>query len=61
VATDGQILVTSRIATAVGDVAEFADIGMLTIKGLSRPLPVSNVTALKSADHQVVWLNRQTR
>jgi class 3 adenylate cyclase len=60
-ATDGQILVTSRVATAVGDVAELADIGLLTIKGLSRPLPVSNVTALKSADHQVVWLNRQTR
>lgn len=60
-ATDGQILVTSRVATAVGDVAELANIGELTIKGLSRPLPISNVTALKSADHQVVWLNRQSR
>lgn len=60
-AADGQILVTARVATAVGDLAELADIGMLQIKGLSRPLAVSNVVALKSAEHQVVWLNRQTR
>ncbi|WIM13147.1 adenylate/guanylate cyclase domain-containing protein [Enhydrobacter sp.] len=60
-AADGQILVTARVATAVGDLAELADIGMLQIKGLSRPLAVSNVVALKSAEHKVVWLNRQTR
>jgi class 3 adenylate cyclase len=60
-AADGQILVTARVATAVGDLAELADIGMLQIKGLSRPLAVSNVVALKSAEHQVIWLNRQTR
>ncbi|HEY6983723.1 adenylate/guanylate cyclase domain-containing protein [Reyranella sp.] len=60
-AADGQILVTSRVAIAVGDLAELADMGALAIKGLSRPLAVSNVLALKSAEHQVVWLNRQTR
>jgi class 3 adenylate cyclase len=61
VASDGQILVTSRVATAVGDFAELADIGMLAIKGLSRPLAVSNVVALRSEPHQVVFLNRQAR
>jgi len=60
-ASDGQILVTSRVATAVGDIAELADIGMLAIKGLSRPLAVSNVVALKSEPHQVIFFNRQTR
>ena len=60
-AADGQILVTSRVAIAVGDLAELAAMGALALKGLSRPLAVSNVLALKSAEHQVVWLNRQTR
>lgn len=46
VARDGQILVTSRIAMAVADAAELAEVGQLTFKGLSRPLAVSNVTAL---------------
>jgi len=46
-AKDGQILVTSRIATAIGDIADLGDIGLLTIRGLSRPLPISNVLSLK--------------
>jgi len=46
-AKDGQILVTSRIATAIGDIADLGDIGLLTIRGLSRPLPISNVVSLK--------------
>lgn len=46
-AKNGQILVTSRIATVVADTAELTDIGQLSLKGLSRPLAVSNVTALK--------------
>ncbi|HKU95425.1 MAG TPA: adenylate/guanylate cyclase domain-containing protein, partial [Vineibacter sp.] len=61
VATDGQILVTSRVATAAGAFAELEDIGMLTIKGLSRPLAVSNVVALTGEPHQVIFFNRQTR
>ena len=61
-AADGQILVTSRVAAAVGDFAELSDIGALAIKGLSRSLPASNVVALKSGQHQkIVALNRQTR
>lgn len=59
-ASDGQILVTSRVATAIADFAELSDIGTLTIKGLSRPLVVSNVVALKFEPHQVIFLNRQT-
>lgn len=59
-AKDGQILVTSRVATVVAEVAELADIGMLTVKGLSRPLAVSNVLGLKGGDQKVVWLGRQT-
>ena len=39
---------------------ELADIGMLTVKGLSRPLAVSNVLGLKGGDQKVVWLGRQT-
>lgn len=46
-AKDGQILVTSRIAAAVADVADVQEIGPLTFKGLTRPLTVSNVAALK--------------
>jgi class 3 adenylate cyclase len=46
-AKDGQILVTSRVAAAVAEVAEVKEIGPLTFKGLSRPLVVSNLEALK--------------
>jgi class 3 adenylate cyclase len=47
VAKDGQILVTSRIATAAAELADIKEIGPLTFKGLRRPLAVSNVEALK--------------
>jgi class 3 adenylate cyclase len=48
-AKDGQILVTSRIAAAVAEMADVREIGPLTLKGLSRPLAVCNVEALKVA------------
>ncbi len=48
-AKDGQILVTSRIAAAVAEAADVREIGPLTFKGLSRPLAISNVAALKVA------------
>ncbi|HUH84147.1 MAG TPA: adenylate/guanylate cyclase domain-containing protein [Stellaceae bacterium] len=61
-AKDGQILVTSRVATAVAEVADLVDIGSLAVKGLSRPLAVANVVALKlDEERQVIFLNRQTR
>jgi len=48
-AKDGQILITSRVATAVAEAANVREIGPLTFKGLSRPLAVCNVEALKVA------------
>ena len=48
-AKDGQILVTSRVAAAVAEAANVSEIGPLTFKGLSRPLAVCNVEALKVA------------
>jgi class 3 adenylate cyclase len=48
-AKDGQILITSRIAAAVSEVADVSEIGQLTLKGLSRSLAVCNVEALKVA------------
>ena len=50
VAKDGQILVTSRIATAAAEMADISEIGPLTFKGLRRPLAVSNVETLKVAE-----------
>ena len=47
-ARDGQILVTSRVANAVADLADISTIGPLTFKGLSRPLAICNVEALKA-------------
>jgi adenylate cyclase len=48
-ARDGQILVTRRIAAAIDTVAEFELLGDLSLKGLSRPVAVSNVRSLLSA------------
>ena len=48
-ARDGQILVTRRIAGAIDKVAEFESPGDLALKGLSRPVAVSNVRSLVSA------------
>ena len=46
-AKDGQILITSRVAAAAAEVADLTEIGPLTFKGLSRPLAVCNIEALK--------------
>ena len=43
-----QILVSSRIAAALEDVVETEDIGVLSLKGLLKPVPASNVLRLKS-------------
>jgi class 3 adenylate cyclase len=48
-AKDGQILITSRVAAAAAEVADLTEIGPLTFKGLSRPLAICNVEALKAA------------
>jgi class 3 adenylate cyclase len=48
-AKDGQILVISRVAAAVAEAVDVREIGPLSFKGLSRPLAVCNVEALKVA------------
>jgi adenylate cyclase len=57
-AADGQILVTSRVAGAVRAFTELADIGPLKVKGLSRPIAVSNVVALNADHRQPMMLSR---
>ena len=42
-AKDGQILVSRRVATAVEDTVQLEDIGSLSMKGISQPVPVYNV------------------
>jgi adenylate cyclase len=43
-AKDGQILVTQRMAAAVGELTNFEPLGDIALKGIARPLPVLNVT-----------------
>lgn len=49
-AKDGQILVTSRVAAAVVETMEVRDVGTLTIRGLKRPLAISNVEGLRTVE-----------
>src|SRR6266478_3528907 len=42
-AQDGQILVSSRVAGAVGALARLEDLGNLELKGLRRPVATFNV------------------
>ncbi|MBM3523309.1 MAG: response regulator [Alphaproteobacteria bacterium] len=49
-AQDGQIVVTQRIATAVGTLATCEPLGNLTLKGLARPVAAFNVAALREQD-----------
>jgi hypothetical protein len=46
-AADGQILVSSRVATAVEDFSEVQEVGSLALKGLSRPVRTFNIVRLK--------------
>jgi class 3 adenylate cyclase len=46
-ARDGQILVTSRVATAAEELAETEEVGSLALKGLARPVRTFNVVRLK--------------
>ena len=45
-ARDGQILVSSRVATAIEDSATLEEIGDLALKGLSQAVAVYNVVAV---------------
>jgi class 3 adenylate cyclase len=49
-ARGGQVLITTRVASAVEDAVVVEDLGALTLKGLLRPVPVLNVVDLKAQD-----------
>jgi adenylate cyclase len=42
-ATDGQILVSGRLASSIGDVAEIEDLGERQLRGMIRPAPIANL------------------
>lgn len=48
-AKDGEILVSQRIAAAVDGLADLAQMGEVALKGLARPVAVSNVVAMREA------------
>jgi adenylate cyclase len=43
----GQILISQRVCNAIEEVAEVESVGVLNLKGLSRPVPTFNVLRLK--------------
>jgi len=45
-----QVLVSPRVAAAVEEAAELEDVGLLSLKGLARPVPARNVVALKPTE-----------
>ncbi len=47
-AKDGQILTNSRLAAAIGDTVEIDELGERTLRGMSRPVAVVNLRALRS-------------
>jgi class 3 adenylate cyclase/CheY-like chemotaxis protein len=47
IAAGGQILVTHRIHTAVDDRAVVTSLGEIELKGLSRPVPIAEITSLR--------------
>jgi class 3 adenylate cyclase len=48
-AKPGQILISQRVMSAVEEIAETEPLGMLSLKGLARPIPVHDVRRLKTA------------
>jgi class 3 adenylate cyclase len=47
-AQTGQILVSSRLASAVEELVDLEEVGALTLKGLLRPVATFNVVGLKA-------------
>ena len=47
-AKGGQVLVTSRVAAALDDLVECEEVGVLTLKGLLRPVPTFSVVGLRT-------------
>jgi adenylate cyclase len=49
-AKPGQILISQRVHSAVEDMAETESLGVISLKGLARPIPVYDVRRLKKSD-----------
>ena len=47
-ASDGQILASGRLASAVESIAEMEDLGERTLRGMSKPVAVRNLSKLKT-------------
>jgi class 3 adenylate cyclase len=48
-AKGGQILVSSRVAGAVEELADLEEVATMTLKGFLRPVPTFNVVGLKTS------------
>ena len=46
-AADGQILASGRLAASIEDIAVAEDLGERTLRGMTRPVAVRNLTSLK--------------
>jgi class 3 adenylate cyclase len=46
-AKGGQVLVTSRVVTALESLIDVEEMGTLTLRGLTKPVPTFNVLRLK--------------
>ncbi len=53
-AKTGQILISQRVHTAIEEFAETETLGMLSLKGLTRPVSVYNVLSLRKLDSSTV-------
>lgn len=49
-ARPGQILISQRVMSAVGEIADIEPLGLLSLKGLARPIPVHDVRRLKKVN-----------
>jgi adenylate cyclase len=49
-AKNGQILISQRVHSAIEEFAETEGLGVLSLKGLTRPVPVYNVRSFKKSD-----------
>jgi adenylate cyclase len=46
-AQGGQVLITSRVATAVEELIQAEEVGALSLRGLTKPVPTFNVVGVR--------------
>lgn len=56
-ARDGEVLLSGRLAAAVEEFAELQDFGEREVRGMSRPVAVCNLVALKATDTAASYEN----